>query len=67
MNIDTVNPIPHTTQTLANAFHVAPAGNATIFIRTAIHENENTPRNYPTTRPIITASPTPEKRLPKLI
>ena len=26
MNIDTVNPIPQTTQTLAKAFHVAPEG-----------------------------------------
>ena len=35
MNIDTVNPIPQTTQTLAKAFHVVFAGSFTKFSLTA--------------------------------
>ena len=65
MNIETVKPIPQTTQTLANAFQLVPSGRVTIPARTASHENENTPRNLPTTSPSITAIPTPETRLVK--
>ena len=67
MNIDTVNPIPQTTHTLANAFHVVLAGSWTNLSLIASHENEKTPMNFPSTRPSITARPTPEKRLPMLI
>ena len=47
MNIDTVKPIPHTTQTLAKALHEEPAGSDTMPSLTAIHEKENTPKNLP--------------------
>jgi len=67
MNMDTVNPIPHMTQTLAKLFHVAPVGRVTRRNRTANHEKENTPANLPNTRPIITAKLTPEKTSPRLI
>lgn len=64
MNIETVNPIPQTTQTLAKAFHVVPSGSVTNFALIASHENENTPRNLPATNPSITDRPTPENKLP---
>ena len=67
MNIETVKPIPQTTQTLANDFQSAPAGRLTNLSRTASHEKLNTPRNFHITRPNITANPTPENRLPTLI
>ena len=67
MNIETVNPIPQITQTLAKDFHVVLAGSLTMFNLTAIHEKEKTPMNFPATSPSITASPTPEKSIPMLI
>ena len=67
MNIDTVNPIPQTTQTLAKAFHVAPEGSDTTPRRIAIHEKENTPANLPTTRPNMAARLTPEKSVPTVM
>lgn len=67
INIDTVKPIPHTTQTLANDFHEVSAGNDTTPNFTAIQEKENTPKNLPTTKPNMTARLTPDNTLPKLI
>ena len=67
MNIDTVKPMPHTTHTLANAFHVAPTGSVTILRRIANHEKEKTPINLPMTNPNITAKLTPENSVPMLI
>lgn len=67
MNIDTVKPMPQTTQMLANEVHDAPDGNDTTLSRIAIQENEKTPRNFPTTKPNITARLAPENRPPMLI
>ena len=61
----TVKPMPLSMHTLANAFHELPLGRRTSFVRMASQEKENTPRNFPSTRPSITASPTPENRLSK--
>ena len=39
MNIETVKPMPHRTQTLAKAFHDVPSGRETNFSFTLSHEN----------------------------